>query len=519
MKLGSLFGRTLKHTPPVPDRGTEMALRSALVRFADDSPILLPLGERVLARLGESLEASLPSAQRVVVPPHYSVQDWVRLFQEEIQSYRQLPVTLLSRRNMRSNVQPHGLARPAWYTALEWAEISENRQALKETGDRWKEAVRVWFSSVGLNPQVAEWRPGGLGWLSLNDQGPEKLLTCLACNYLANQEAARIKTETAIDEPLEQLAPVDTPGANTIQALSDYLDVPKTKTLKAIFLTGDGEKHVLAVLRGDFDLSLAKLAGVMGCQSFMPAEEVEIRALGAEPGYAGPVGLRVQVSEDDKGVLVVGDRSIEWGMNFVCGANKPDVHLTGVNYPRDFSVTFLEDIAIAREGDGCPECSEPLSTRRGVYLGGWQDLVTPIRYTDKAGYECDAPAGLGTLLLEPIMASLIELCMDERGLAWPPSLAPFDVHLVDLKCPAEALEALKEIEAGGLSVLHDDRNASPGVKFADADLIGCPLRATVSQRSLDRGGIELSKRGGVESEIVPLDGLRTSAIGLFNSLM
>jgi prolyl-tRNA synthetase len=109
--------------------------------------------------------------------------------------------------------------------------------------------------------------------------------------------------------------------------------------------------------------------------------------------------------------------------------------------------------------------------------------------------------------------------MDDRGLAWPPSLAPFDVHLVDLKCPTEALNAYNELEAGGLSVLHDDRDASAGVKFADADLIGCPLRATVSRRSLDRGGIELSKRGGVESEVIPIDELRKSAIGLFNSLM
>jgi prolyl-tRNA synthetase len=519
MKLSSLFGRTLRQTPPVPDRGTELALRSALVRFIDGDPILLPLGERVLSRLEESLEALLPLAQRVEVPPLHSVQGWVCLFQDEIQSYRQLPATLLSWRKVRSNAQPHGLARPAWYTALQWAEIFASVEALKESENRWKEAVQAWFSSVGLEPQVTVWRLGELGWVSINEQGPEKLFACSACNYHANQEVARFELAPVTDEPREMLAPVDTPGANTIQALIEYLDVPKTKTLKAIFLMGDGEKHVLAVLRGDFDLSLAKLARVTGYRSFRPAEEAEIRAIGAEPGYASPVGLRVQASKDDGGVLVVGDRSIEQGMNFISGANKPDVHLMGVNYPRDFSVTFLEDIAIAREGDGCPECSELLSARLGVYLGGWQDLAYPIRYADRAGHECEARAGLGTLLLEPIVASLIEVYMDDRGLAWPPSLAPFDVHLVDLKCPTEALNAYNELEAGGLSVLHDDRDASAGVKFADADLIGCPLRATVSRRSLDRGGIELSKRGGVESEVIPIDELRKSAIGLFNSLM
>jgi len=507
MRLSRLFGRTLRQLPPRVDPWTALALRAAIARLVDNQVVLLPLGERVLARLATSLRSISPEAQAMILPPGFPEQELGRVLQAEIQSYRQLPVTLLARHAVRFSGLPKGLARPEWCTTLQWAVASASEDELLNFGRRWLESVEAWWSLIGLAPRRLEWQPGCPGWIQVVEAGPEELLACHGCGYAASQAAAQFERQPVPSEALEEMNLVSTPGADTIRDLAHMLSIPESKTIKAVFMTADDGRLVFAVLRGDLEISISKLVHATKCLSLRPAIEEEIRAWGAEPGYASPVGLKRVVDPVEQGLIIIGDPSIDQGTNFVAGANKPDFHFQGVNYPRDFSVDVIADIAAAREGDNCPECGKPLVANNGIYLGCWKPSPISIQYANEDGRDREGYVGLGTLLLEPILAALLSVHHDDQGIIWPARVAPYDVHIVEIRCSEEAVVVSQELEATGLSVLFDDRKVSPGVKFTDADLIGCPLRITVSRRSLKNGGVELSIRGKEDRQIIPLEGI------------
>jgi len=519
MRFSRLFGRTLRQPPLISDPITELALKASLAYLADDHFVLLPLGERILARMQQSLWSNMPPTQQLVLPPGIIDSYWVETLQGVIQSYRQLPTTLHAKRLLRSHDPPHGLARPIWSSAFQWMEMTTTGDDQRDAEERWLDNVEAWWPIVGLTPLRLEWQPGTQGWAVIHETGPEAILTCPECGYAASRTAAQFERPSHPSEALEEITSVPTPGADTIRSLAEMLSVPESKTLKAVFLTTDNGRLVFVVLQGDLEISLSKLAHVTGCRMFRPADEEEILAAEAEPGYASPVGLKVQVETSSEGVLVVGDLSIERGSNYVAGANRPGYHLKGVNYPRDFSVTLMADIACASENDGCSQCGMPLIAKRGIYLGGWQQLASSIRYANDEGRDQDAFTGLGTLFFEPILAAIIAVHSDDQGMVWPVCVAPFEVHLVDLRCSEDAATVVQELESIGLHVLHDDRDVSPGVKFVDADLIGCPVRITVSRRSLNKGGVEISMRGEDETKIVPVENLRNVLQIPLNTIM
>jgi len=519
MKRSQLLGRTLRESPTVPDPWTELALRAALIRFVDGQVVFLPLGERVIARLMEILGSNHSPAQEVQLQPGLVEEGWSEFLQDEIQSYRQLPITVFTRRRVKSVEPAQGLARPPWRRVVQWLRMSTTEEDLRNYQDQWMESVEASWSKVGLAPRWSEWRPREFGWSYVHENGPDEILSCTTCRYIGSSVAAQFKRQSSVDENLMEMTPIATHGADTIQALAEMLSIPEAKILKALFLTGDDVQLVLIVVRGDMDVSLPKISDVTGIRSLRSASEEVICSGGAEPGYASPIGLDVKASLEDKGLLVIGDLSIEHGVNFVAGANKPGFHMSGVNYPRDFSVTFIADIALAKDGDGCPVCSEALIATRGIYLGGWQRLPASIRYTSDEGLDRYTQIGLGTLFLEPILSALLAEHRDDQGMILPARIAPFDVYLVELKCPKEAEKVVREVEAIGLSVLHDDRKASPGVKFSDADLIGLPIRLTVSRRSLEQGGVEYAVRGKNAQQIIPLEGVGETILAVFNSVM
>lgn len=519
MRFSQLFGRTLRQPPMISDPATELALKASLAQLVDEHLVLLPLGERIISRLQETLLAALPTPQMLILPPGKFDSCWGEALQGVIRSYRQLPTTLFAKRMLRSQDSPQGLARPIWSSAFQWIEATTTGEDYKEAEERWVDNVEVYWSLIGLEPQRLEWHPGASGWVVIHETGPEAILACRECDYIANKTFARFERRSLPTEELTEIEAIPTPGATTIQSLAEMLTIPESKTLKAVFLIADNGRLIIVVLRGDLEISLSKLAHAIGCQSFRPADEEEIRATDAEPGYASPIGLKVEVDSSARGVMVVGDLSIEIGSNYVAGANQPGYHLKGVNYPRDFSVTLLTDVACAEEDDGCPQCGKPLIAKRGIYLGSWQQLGRSIRYTNAEGRDQESFAGLGTLLFEPILAAILAEHSDEKGMIWPVRVAPFDVYLVDLRCSEEAAAVVQELESVGLSVLRDDRNVSPGVKFMDADLIGCPLRLTVSKRSLDMGGVEISMRGGDDRKIIPIENLRNEVKARFNTIM
>jgi prolyl-tRNA synthetase len=264
------------------------------------------------------------------------------------------------------------------------------------------------------------------------------------------------------------------------------------------------------VVRGDIDLNETKLANAVKANELRPAREEEIRAIGAEPGYGSPIGVR--------DALIVVDDAVAGSPNLVAGANEPGYHLLNVNYGRDYTADIVTDIAAAKEGDACIQCGSPVRASGGVEVGNIFKLGT--RYTDAMGATfldrdgASKPVIMGSygIGVGRLLACIAEEHHDERGLVWPISVAPYEVHLVSLggegtQAQQIADDLYSRLESDRVEVLYDDREASPGVKFADADLIGLPLRVTVSARSLERGGVEVKRRDGVEVVIVPVEGV------------
>jgi prolyl-tRNA synthetase len=269
------------------------------------------------------------------------------------------------------------------------------------------------------------------------------------------------------------------------------------------------EQFVFAVVRGDMSLNETKLANAVGARELRPATDEEIRAIGAEPGYGSPIGVH--------DALIVVDDAVPDAPNLVAGANEPDAHLRNVNYGRDFEADVIADIAAAEAGDACPRCGEPLRADRAVEVGNIFKLGT--RYTEALDCTFNAedggerPVVMGSygIGVGRALACVAETHYDANGLIWPISVAPYQVHLLVLfrertdETVGVAEDLYDALTAAGIEVLYDDRDATAGVKFNDADLIGVPLRLTVGSRGLRKGGVELKRRDRDERTIVPVE--------------
>jgi prolyl-tRNA synthetase len=255
------------------------------------------------------------------------------------------------------------------------------------------------------------------------------------------------------------------------------------------------------------ELNETKLANAIKAKSLRPAEDEEIRAVGAVPGYASPIGLEK--------ALVVVDDLIPMSPNMVAGANEEEYHFLHVNYGRDYQADVVADIAAAGDGDPCPQCGTPLHEERGIEvgnifkLGTWYSEAAGATYQDKDGQEKPIVMGSYGIGSGRLLASIVEEYHDEYGLILPISVAPYEVHLVslaesqgdDVQNAAEGI--YESLQGEGIEVLYDDRDDSPGVKFNDADLIGVPIRLTVGARSLEQGGVELKLRDEQERKLIP----------------
>jgi prolyl-tRNA synthetase len=270
-----------------------------------------------------------------------------------------------------------------------------------------------------------------------------------------------------------------------------------------------GERLVFAVVRGDMEVNETKLANAIHAPELRPARPDELAAAGIVAGYASPIGL--------EGVTVVIDDLIARSPNLVAGANRPGYHLLNTNFPRDYRADVVADIASAFEGAPCPGCGEPVRIVRGVEVGNTFKLGTrysralDVTFLDEAGnaqYVVMASYGIG---VGRLIGCIAEGCHDERGLIWPVTVAPFEVYLVGLDLDDETICSAAErmysaLQDAGIEVLYDDRRERAGVKFNDADLLGMPLRVTVSRRTLDKDGIELKDRASGEQRLIPMSG-------------
>jgi prolyl-tRNA synthetase len=451
------------------------------------------------------------------------VSDLVR---GEIRSHRQLPALIYHiQTKWRDDPRPRaGLIRVREFTMLDSYSLDRDNAGLEAQYQAHYDAYFRIFNRCGCPTRAVLADTGMMGgklaheYMYLTPVGEDTLLFCSQCDYSANRQVARYKRPEPPVEELKPLEKVATPEMTTIQQLAEFLKLEAAQTAKAVFMmavSSDGvdtrEQLVFAVVRGDMDLNEYKLAALLGQRSaaengpfkfkeLRPAQEVEIRAVGACPGYASPIGLKGKEKP-----LVIVDELVAVSPNLAAGANEDGFHYLNTNYNRDYQADLVADIAAAFDGAACPECGAPLRASRGVEVGNIFALGT--RYSDAMGCNfldedgSTKPVVMGSygIGVGRLLACVAEEHHDEHGLVWPVSVAPYPLHLVVLAGKTQELlpqaEALyKQLVDAGLEPLFDDREESPGVKFNDADLIGCPLRLTLSERSLKAGGVEVKVR-------------------------
>ena len=430
-------------------------------------------------------------------------------------SYRDLPVILYQiQTKFRDEPRPRaGLIRVREFDMKDAYSFDPDEASLDQSYDAMVRAYKKIFARCGLDPIIVDADSGAIGgkdsqeFILLADGGEDTIILCESCEYAANAEKAEFaKPSMPIEDPLP-LEEVHSPGVRTINELCEFLEIPQGKTIKAVFYIVDGEL-IFVVIRGDLEVNEIKLSNALGNPTELRlAAPGEVAAAGIVAGSASPVGLDVRTVADD---------SIHMGSNFAVGANKDDYHLLNANVGRDFEPSLVTDIALASEGCQCPKCDVTLVARRGIEVGHVFKLGTryseklDAQYLDSEGQRHMIIMGCYGIGVGRLLAAAIEQNHDEAGIVFPTPIAPYDIQLVGLNTNlpdvAEFADSLyDEFNKAGLSVLYDDRNESPGVKFNDADLIGLPVRVVVSRRNLGQGVVEIKRRNSSEAETVSMD--------------
>jgi prolyl-tRNA synthetase len=438
-------------------------------------------------------------------------EETVTFHAREIQSYRDLPQMLYHFQTKdRDEPRPRaGLIRVREFVMKDSYSFDRDLDGLDKSFQLHRGAYDRIFERCGLEVVPVQAESGMMGgsesmdFLAPAPTGENTLVTCERGDYAADLEVAR-GIPRAPEFPASLGAPeeVSTPGVTTIEALAELLGVDQAATSKAMPVVSDG-RVVLGLVRGDDRLDEVKMVEALG-EAFRPATEDEIReAFGAEPGSIGPIGVTVEV---------VADEALREGQ-FVAGANKTGHHLRGVEAGRDFEARFA-NIREVRDGDACPNCGGRLQLQTAIEVGHIFKLGTyysePLDATflDEDGVAKNVIMGSYGIGPARTMAAIVEQRHDEHGIQWPGSVAPYDVHLVALPGLEErAAEVAEKLDAAGDAVLLDDRDQRAGEKFADADLIGLPVRVTVGKKTLDDGAVDVRSRETGEEQRVAIDDL------------
>ncbi len=454
----------------------------------------------------------------VAGPTHEEViTDIVR---RDIKSYRQLPVNFYQvQTKFRDEIRPRfGVMRAREFIMKDAYSFHVDAASLQQGYRAMYDAYTRIFTRMGLDFRAVKADSGPIGgdvsqeFHVLAASGEDAIVFSDEDDYAANLEAAAaLPPKEPRPAPREAMAKVATPGARTIEELSRMLKVEPSRCVKTLLVEGSGEEDIVAlIVRGDHDLNAVKaqrLPGVAIPLRMAGAERIA-RATGAQVGFIGPVGLRCRIYADHSALALA---------DFICGANEKDMHLTGVNWDRDVGAVTAADIRNVREGDPSPSGRGHLKIARGIEVGHIFQLGSkyskPLRASvlDESGKEVTLLMGCYGIGVTRVVAAAIEQNHDERGIIWPEPLAPFQVVLVPLNLQKSARvrevadRLYDELTAQGIEVLYDDRDARPGVKFADAELLGIPHRVVVGERGLESGRLEYRYRRDTESTEFPLD--------------
>ena len=448
----------------------------------------------------------------VLAPTHEEVVTGI--VKANVQSYRDLPVILYQiQTKFRDEPRPRaGLVRVREFAMKDAYSFNADEESLDDSYQAMAQAYKNIYRRCGLPVLMAEADSGAIGgkdsheFILATPTGEDTVITCPACGYTANAEKASGVYHELSAEDEESLEEVSTPGVKTIDGLAQYLNISDEKTFKAVFYMADGEV-VFVTIRGDLEVNDIKLKNALRASDLRLADDQEVAKAGLVAGSASAIGIH--------DIKRVGDLSITRGNNFVVGGNKPDTHLRGANYPRDFQVDILTDIALARPGQGCPNCGQPLEAVRGgegghiFKLGTFFSEALGANYLDREGQHQPIIMGCYGIGVGRLLAAAIEQNHDDKGIMFPAPIAPYQVHLVgmnlaDEQVTEEAERLYQELKDQGIEVLYDDRtDQTAGVKLNDVDLLGLPVRLVVSPRNVKAGVVEFKQRLDETSSLVP----------------
>ena len=563
MRFSSFFIPTVKEDPSDAEVASHrLMVRAGMIRkLAAGIYNYLPLGLRCLRKVENIVrdEMNGAGAMELLMPAVLPAEPWVEsqrwdyygkellrfrdraerdfclgptheeiitdIVRREIRSYRQLPVNFYQiQTKFRDEMRPRfGIMRAREFIMKDAYSFDVSDEAADASYKAMYDAyVRV-FERCGLEFSVVAADSGNIGgsfsheFMVIADTGEDVIMSSTGADYAANLELAKIGVSPdereggRTDSGLEGLSEVHTPGAKTVGEVARLLDVGEGDLIKTL-IVGTEDRPVVALVRGDAELSLTKLRNFLGCEVAELADPGTIEEVSGGPlGFSGPVGLR----RDD--VRVVADKSVRNMKNAVTGANRADYHVTGVNPGRDFEADSYADIRVAREGDPCPVSEDGvLASSRGIEVGHVFKLGTKYSeamgavYTDENGTEKPIVMGCYGIGIGRTVAAAVEQNHDEHGIKFPVPLSPFEVSVLPVNMKQKDVTGAAEkiyskLLSAGADVMIDDRTETAGVKFKDADLLGIPVQVTVGRKNLEEGVVEIKSRTSGERTKVALE--------------
>ena len=572
MLATKLYAPTLREVPSDADVvSQQLMLRAGFMRkTANGLYSFLPLGWRSIKKIEAIVreEMDRASAQEIMMPILQPAEIWkesgrwnaygaemmrindrhdnefclgptheemiTTLVKNEINSYRQLPVNLYQiQSKFRDERRPrYGLMRSREFIMKDAYSFDVDEAGLDESYKSMYDAYTRIFTRCGLTFRPVEADSGAIGgsgtheFMAIAEAGEADIVYCTKCDYAANIEIGKPGIMKQDEEALQELSVVDTPNASTIEAVAEMLNLPLHKTIKAVVFSIDG-KVVLAIVRGDHEVNeVAVQHAVLGSVEPEMATSEELEKVGLTAGFISPVGLQ----QTDEFAIVV-DESVMETYNVCGGANKKDAHYVNINPKRDFNVAdiIVAPIRLITKDDVCPKCGGALEHAKGIEVGQVFKLGTKYSealqatFLDQNGRPNPMIMGCYGIGVSRTLAAAIEQYHDENGIIWPRSIAPFEAVIVPINAKDEALMSTSQtiytaLQDAGVDVLLDDRKDRAGVKFKDADLIGYPLRITVSKNTLENNEVEIQIRKSGEAITCAIDSVATKVTELLQDL-
>ena len=566
MRTSQYLIATQKETPADAEIiSHQLMLRAGLIRkLAAGLYTWLPLGLRVLRKVEAVVRAEMDAAgaQEVSMPVVQPAELWeesgrweqygpellriedrhqrpfclgptneeviTSLVRDEVKSYKQLPLNLYQiQTKVRDEIRPRfGIMRSREFLMKDAYSFHSNTESLDQTYDIMHDAYSRIFTRLGLEYRPVEADSGAIGGNAshefhvLADAGEDGLVICPECDYAANvEQAPALPPIGKRPAPALEMETIDTPGQHSIEQISSFLGIQPEQTVKTLLVHG-ADSPVALLLSGDHQLNeikAEKLPMVLKPLTMLSPAEVR-QATGCAPGSVGPVALEIPVIADESALRLA---------DFVCGANQDDKHLTGVNWGRDLPEPELADLRNIVEGDPCPRCDGEVIIRRGIEVGHIFKLGTKYSESmnatclDQNGKAVIMPMGCYGIGVSRVVSAAIEQSHDEKGIIWPPNLAPFDAVIVPIgyhkseQVSKVCNELYNDLSEAGLNVLLDDRNERPGVMFADMELIGIPHRIVIGERGLKNGFVEYKSRTQDEAQDIALSDITSHLVAGF----